>query len=473
MDKFKKELQVLKMKYKKPLEIKKIGKSYYVYTGTTEWDKKEKKRKKISRYLGRMTETGFKEKDEERYNARSIYEYGNIKLLYDIITEELEAKLRKTFPMEYEEIIAMGMIRLLKPTPLRLMKSRWEKYYLSKEIEASLSPAIASERLKRIGTDIGGQIEFYKSLMDDSKQLIFDLSCLYSQSMNINLAEKGYNKDKIRIQQINFLLIYSTDKGVPVMIKAMPGSIRELKSLKNIIKELKIKDCVLVLDRGYGSNYLPELMEEKEAKYIVCLQRGFKIIDYETKMEGVFIYRGRGIRWGKKEKEGKWVYLYEDVKLKSEEETEYIREITEGKRDMSKYEEEKKKFGKFALLSNINKSGEEIYKMYKDREEVELAFDAMKNELENDKIYLLETEGVYGYFFISFISLYLYFRILGMLRESGLIERMSVEEVLHELSKVYLVEYRDGKKRLTEIPKKVEEIERSLRLNLFPKKLQS
>lgn len=473
MNKFKKELKILKKRYKTPLEIKKIGKSYYVYNTTTVWDKKEKKRKKISRYLGRMTETGFKEKDEGRYNARSIYEYGNIKLLYDIISEELEAKLRKTFPMEYEEIIAMGMIRVLKPTPLRLMKSRWEKYYISKEIEASLSPAIASERIKRIGADVGGQIEFYKSLIDESQKLIFDLSCLYSQSMNINLAEKGYNKDKIRIQQINFLLIYSTDKGVPVMIKAMPGSIRELKSLKNIIKEIKIKDCILVLDRGYGSNYLPELMEEKEAKYIVCLQRGFKIIDYEIKMEGAFIYRGRGVRWGKKEVGGKWVYLYEDVKLKSEEETEYIREITEGRKDMSRYEEEKKKFGKFALLSNINKSGEEIYKMYKEREEVELAFDAMKNELENDKIYLTETEGVYGYFFISFISLYLYFRILGMLRESGLIERMSVEEVLHELSKVYLVEYRDGKKRLTEIPKKVEEIVRALRLNLFPKELQS
>jgi ABC-type Na+ transport system ATPase subunit NatA len=60
-----------------------------------------------------------------------------------------------------------------------------------------------------------------------------------------------------------------------------------------------------------------------------------------------------------------------------------------------------------------------------------------------------------------------------MLRESGLVERMSVEEVLHELSKVYLIEYRDGKRRLSEIPKKVEEINRTLKLNLFPKELMS
>jgi hypothetical protein len=30
----------------------------------------------------------------------------------------------------------------------------------------------------------------------------------------------------------------------------------------------------------------------------------------------------------------------------------------------------------------------EIYLLYKEREDVEMAFDAMKNELENDKIYL-------------------------------------------------------------------------------------
>lgn len=473
MNRFKEEIKELKKRYKMPLEVKKIGKSYYVYASTTVWDKEKKKRKKISRYLGKLTENGFREKERFRYGVRSIYEYGNMRLLYEIIREDLLEKIKEIFPMYWGEIIAMGMIRVIKATPLRLMKSRWEKYYISREIKASLSAQMASEKLRKIGADIGGQIEFYKRLIDKSQKLIFDLSCLYSQSVNINLVEKGYNNDKIRIGQINFLMIYSIDKGVPVMMKAMPGSIRELKSLKNIIDEIGIKDCILVLDRGYGSNYLSELIEEKEAKYVVCLQRGFKVIDYDMKMEGAFIYRGRGIRWGKKRIGKNFVYLYEDVKLKSEEETEYIKEISEGKKEMSKYEEEKKKFGKFALLSNINRSGEEVYKIYKEREEVELAFDAMKNELENDKIYLSDTEGVYGYFFISFISLYLYFRILGMLRESGLVERMSVEEVLHELSKVYLIEYRDGKRRLSEIPKKVEEIDRTLKLNLFPKELMS
>ena len=102
-----------------------------------------------------------------------------------------------------------------------------------------------------------------------------------------------------------------------------------------------------------------------------------------------------------------------------------------------------------------------------------MAFDAMKNELENDKTYLSDDDAVRGYFFISFISLYIYFRILDVLRQKNLIGKMSPNEVLFELSKVYLIYYSDGEKILSEIPAKAEKIERILGLNLFPKTLRS
>jgi transposase len=97
----------------------------------------------------------------------------------------------------------------------------------------------------------------------------------------------------------------------------------------------------------------------------------------------------------------------------------------------------------------------------------------MKNEMENDKTYLSDDDAVRGYFFISFISLYLYFRLLNLLRQKELLEKISVNELLFELSKVYLVHYSDGTKRLGEIPAKVEKLEKTLELKLFPKELRS
>ena len=112
-----------------------------------------------------------------------------------------------------------------------------------------------------------------------------------------------------------------------------------------------------------------------------------------------------------------------------------------------------KKLGKFAIFSNMRSAPMEIYDLYKPREEVEVAFDDMKNELENDKAFLHTTDGLRGYFFISFISLYMYFSILQVLKDHDLSQKISVKEALFELSKICVIA--DGARRtLAEIPEK-------------------
>ena len=146
--------------------------------------------------------------------------------------------------------------------------------------------------------------------------------------------------------------------------------------------------------------------------------------------------------------------------------------MNEKKRIIEDYKEESNKFGKIAILSNKDKDGETIYLMYKDRENIEVAFDALKNELENDKTYLDDDDAVRGYFFISFLSLYLYYKILNLLRKAKLVDKVSVNEVLLELSKVYEIHLGE-KRKLSEITDKVIKLAESLELNIFPTKLQS
>lgn len=112
-----------------------------------------------------------------------------------------------------------------------------------------------------------------------------------------------------------------------------------------------------------------------------------------------------------------------------------------------------------AILSNIDDGGERIYLLYKEREEVELAFDAMKNELEEDKTYLSDDDAVRGHFFVTFVSLYLYFMVLELLRKAEIIEKVFVNELLFNLSRVSLAYHTVGTRRLTEIPAKVERVE--------------
>ncbi len=98
------------------------------------------------------------------------------------------------------------------------------------------------------------------------------------------------------------------------------------------------------------------------------------------------------------------------------------------------------------------------------------ALDTMKDELENDKSYLSDDYALRGYFFISFVSLYLYYAALNLLRKNGLVGDVSVNELLFELSRVFQVRYSDGSTGLSEIPKRVEQLVQKLGVDILPKK---
>jgi hypothetical protein len=80
-------LQNEKEKRKVPLEVKKLNNNYYLYHSTTRWDKKEKKVKKVSDYIGRTTPKGVIERKKSN-DVRSIYEETiNLRHLLDLSSD--------------------------------------------------------------------------------------------------------------------------------------------------------------------------------------------------------------------------------------------------------------------------------------------------------------------------------------------------------------------------------------------------
>ena len=202
-----------------------MGNSYYLYKDTTkwdsEWDSEKKKRIRVSEYIGRIDENGLVER-----NHRSIYEFGNSELLLSM-ADNIIPELKRCFPDYWKEILAMSMVRTHDPMPIRYMKSAWEKFYASSQIDASLSGNTISERLRDIGSNIVAQEQFFKSLAINGDRILFDLSSIFSRSENINLAEKGHNPKHLHIDQVNFALIFSGKRHIPVILEVLPGSVRD------------------------------------------------------------------------------------------------------------------------------------------------------------------------------------------------------------------------------------------------------
>ncbi|BBE42784.1 hypothetical protein NAS2_1397 [Conexivisphaera calida] len=62
-----------------------------------------------------------------------------------------------------------------------------------------------------------------------------------------------------------------------------------------------------------------------------------------------------------------------------------------------------------------------------------------------------------------------YYAALNMLRKNGLVGDVSVNELLFELSRVFMVKYSDGSTGLSEVPKKVERLVQKLGIDILPK----
>ncbi|MEM3193235.1 MAG: hypothetical protein QW292_14345 [Candidatus Parvarchaeota archaeon] len=269
-------------------------------------------------------------------SPRSVYEYDNAKLIYDLSSSVMDG-IRAHFPSMWKEIFAMATVRSIRHAPMKYIDAAWEKLYLSQEVDASMSPSILSSILRSIGKDWESQRSFFRGLMKEGDTILFYLSSIFSNGGNVLLAEKGYNRHRINLRQINFAMAFSHSDFIPTALKPLPGSVRDVESIISFLRGFDFRKSILVLDRGLFSYHNLEYFLNNCIDFIQPLSRRSKIIDYSLKTESVLTYRDRGIRYSKvevtermrkyisvKEDRRVFLYIYEDVKLKGEGESNLI-----------------------------------------------------------------------------------------------------------------------------------------------------
>jgi hypothetical protein len=443
---------------------------------TTHWDKEKKKPVKTSKYRGRLDrELGLIESKKSKAaqpndaplpKIRSVTEYGNSALLCEAMKDILPL-LKEGFPDDWEEIYALSKLRVAANLPLKRAESSWQKLYNVESINPDLTPNSLTRMLHIVGTDREGQRVIFESLLGQSQQLVYDLSCMFSRSMSISQAEKGYNKDRIHVPQINIALLCSADSGLPTMIRSLPGSVKDIATLCNSICELDLHDKLLLLDRGFFSEDVFEFLNGRKISYLIPARRNSQYYDNRIHLNGHFRYHDRLIKCGSRMVGDRHLYLFEDQVLLFEEQNTLYERLDKGEIARSKLQEEMKKAGRILILSNQKMSEQEAYELYKRRETVEKRFDTYKSTLSADRLYLQDDESVFGHVFIAFLSLYAYCKLELLLKKAKLNKRMTPIDLLFEFSKVYHIEFGENG-GVMEVPKKIRDIESNLELCLFP-----
>jgi len=415
------------------IELKLIKNNYYVYRATSEWDKERKKARKITEYVGSIDHDGIFTKKRTRSriqeSGREVFEYGDGALARHLI-KDVEDLLAEATPHS-SELIAAAIIKAIDPKPMRLLASRWEKLYLSRQVDVSLSPKHISSVLSSIGENVQIWYDLFSKFATIDDLLLYDLTAVFTHSRNIKLAERGYNHDHEYINQICVIMAFSSITKLPVGVDVFYGSMKDVTTIRDFSERFQNKEIGFIFDRNFSSYKLLKDLKDDGMHYIVPLRKNSTLIDLRwMHWRGPFLYRDRPVRWGIKKTEYGTLYIFEDPLLKGEEEKSLLKRFEANKMSIDEFEQKRKLTGVICLISDLNKDGIDIFDLYKGREDVELAFDAMKNELESDKTNLRSDETVRGYFIVAFLAMRIYFKILKRLREKELTSKISVNGVL-------------------------------------------
>jgi len=501
--------------------VNKSNGTTYVYESTSYWDKEKKQPRSKQVCVGKLDPiTGefipSKRLQPELAAIRdpaitATAEIVGTTLVLDTITENLglEKLLKSCFPKYYQQIKTMAYYLVSHGGAL----SHCELW--SKSHAPDLAATLTSQRITEIlcAITIDEKQTFCAKWMDkvlEDDYLCYDITSISSYSELNEYIKYGHNRDNEKIPQLNLAMLFGQKSRLPVYFQQMPGNITDVTTLTNLVKTFKvmeIKSANYVMDKGFYSKKNIDDLVVNRHKFTISVPMSNKwvqqaIDDIHQDIHGPQGYRkidnetiyvdSRLYPWGSDNRRC-YLHLYYNAYARAvaidqfnEELLGYKAELESGvlikehsnayneffvvkttpKRgekvfynDQSVSQYIKRYTGFQAILSNAIKNPVEALQVYRDKDAVEKSFDDLKNQLDMRRLRMHSSAAVNGRLFVQFIALICMSALRKEMRDSGLIKKYTVRELLQEMETLIKIKY-SGKygQILTEITKPQREI---------------
>ncbi len=256
------------------IRYKKFGNIEYAYEITAYWDRKEKKSRQHSKYLGIVVDKEakiFKKKEKKQHEEEKlILDFGDTYILNEFMKKtKIRDLLFKVFGEMTEYLLALIYYRLCYPSAMMYAKTWYQGSYariISRDID--LSSQRISDFLKAIGEE-HLQREYFKNhislLAKTNEGIIIDATSMPNQ-IHFPFNIWGYNDGGID-KQIRFLFVIDKKSSLPLYFRYLPGNIVDVSSLTTTIEELNkydIKSSFALVDAGfYSEDNVKKLYSDK------------------------------------------------------------------------------------------------------------------------------------------------------------------------------------------------------------------
>ncbi len=200
-------------------------------------------------------------KEEKLADVASVTEDGPWHVLEEIAKDcGLLATLELSFGKELGlQLFAIATHQVCSGSPLYLMQSWAADQPLPFEImKADFSSPALSILMAELGRDLGRRDDFNRQwvkALGNPQSLVYDLTSTSTYSSH-PLAEWGYNRDNEKLPQLNLALVADAVTGLPLILRPLPGSISDTRTLKltsDILKSYGLNKFKYRLDRAFYS----------------------------------------------------------------------------------------------------------------------------------------------------------------------------------------------------------------------------
>lgn len=203
--------------------------------------------------------------------------------MFDKLADELglTADLKVCFPDSYKKLLSIAYYLILEDNnPLY----RFEKWNFTHKhpYGADISSPRSSEFFSSITDE---QINKFFRLQGkrrvDDEYWAYDSTSISSYSETLAQVQYGKNKEDDKLPQLNLLLVFGEESGLPFYYRKLAGNIPDSKTVKHLLEDLDILGfgkTKFVMDRGFYSEDNINGLYREHVKFLVGVKLSLKFI---------------------------------------------------------------------------------------------------------------------------------------------------------------------------------------------------
>ena len=399
------------------------------------------------------------QKEERFSDAITDLAYGQYALL-QALSEDVLEKLNNCFlPERAAQIYTYGLILCANGfVHLDQVDEFYQESIMSLQYSRysfKMGYSALSSLLHDLGMKGNPIRKFEQELIDSSsKSVAIDGHVIRSCSWNNDLAEPGYKVRELKSSQINTLIAYDTVKKSPLMYRSYRGSSVDKKSVVEFLESRSFCNTKFMVDRGFYSEKVLELMSKDGNSYIIPLQsnnsqwkRIRKTLEYSS---GEFVYRvnakesARIIYYEEQLDEKTRICVFKDVDENNSKRKNYqqLMDLDEDGYTQENYEKYCDWWGVYVLQDTTGQPASTVYSDYKSRWSIETYNNYVKNDADFNDLKNQDYYCAHGFDFIMLITGLIHSRLNEAVKALGK-KSISTFDVLIKSGHMRMVQHDD------------------------------